>query len=73
MSTSTGALEIPILLSGKTPENHSENLGSQNYAQTPRAVVAGGGFDDEAFMTMKKASDGVVGTEKVPWLKLGEF
>lgn len=73
MSTEAGCTEIPLLLSGKQPHNTEANLGSQNYAQVPRAVIAGGGFDDAAFYAMKKVCDDVVGTDKVPWLKLGEY
>ncbi|KAJ4303036.1 hypothetical protein N0V90_001927 [Kalmusia sp. IMI 367209] len=70
MSVDAGTSEIPLLLSGKTPPNAGDNLGSQEYSQVPRAVVAGGGFDDAMFEAMKKASDETAGAEKVPWLKL---
>jgi hypothetical protein len=68
-----GHKEIPLLLSGKRLENTASNLGSQNYAQLPQAVVAGGGFHDDVFLGMREASERVEGVKKVPWLKLGGY
>lgn len=68
-STPAGILELPLLL--KTPptipSGSGPNLGSQNYAKRPIAVVTGGGFDDEAFEAMRKACADV--TADIPWGK----
>lgn len=71
MSVEAGVSEIPLLLSGKAPQNVDDNLGSKNYSQVPVAVATGGGFNEEMVMAMKKACDETAGAEKVPWLKLG--
>lgn len=62
LSPEAGATDIPLLLSGKTPPETSNNHGSQNYARTPVAIVVGGGFDDDAFNQMKEACKDVKGT-----------
>jgi hypothetical protein len=48
------------------PPNSQSNLGSQNYAKRPAAVVVGGGFDDQMFKQMK---DACKETMDVPWGK----
>ncbi|KAF2738613.1 hypothetical protein EJ04DRAFT_560616 [Polyplosphaeria fusca] len=66
MSLEAAQADIPDLLSGKAPADPASNKGSQNYTSTPVAVCIGGGYDDNAFDSMRKASTGLAG---VPWLR----
>ncbi|KAF1851046.1 uncharacterized protein K460DRAFT_302766 [Cucurbitaria berberidis CBS 394.84] len=66
LTLEAGTLEIPRLLSGKTPEKTPGNHGSQNYTQKPVAIAVGGGFDNEAFGQMKDASKDV---QSVVWVR----
>lgn len=67
-SPASGAQDIPLLLTQPptVPPNADKNLGSQNYAKRPFAVVVGGGFDDSMFAQMKEACKNV---EEVPWAR----
>ncbi|KAG4418694.1 hypothetical protein IFR04_008139 [Cadophora malorum] len=71
LSTSAGVSDLPKLLAGQTPPTQdSDNIGTQNYSQAPQAVVLGGGYDDEAVKTIRKACESVSTGEKgVPWLR----
>lgn len=71
LSTSAGVSDIPKLLAGKTPSTQDAgNIGTQNYAQAPQAVVLGGGYDDEAVKTIRAACDSDGSGEKgIPWLR----
>ncbi|KAF2181768.1 hypothetical protein K469DRAFT_791471 [Zopfia rhizophila CBS 207.26] len=66
LTPTAGAADIPSILSGNAPPDHAANLGSQNYANPPVAVVTGGGYDDEAFNSMKDACRNV---KAVPWVR----
>ena len=65
-SAPAGAVDLPILLAGNTPPDHSENVGSQNYANPPVAIAAGGGYTDEEFYSMHTPSNAV---KEITWLK----
>ncbi|KAF2680718.1 hypothetical protein K458DRAFT_373259 [Lentithecium fluviatile CBS 122367] len=65
----SGVADIPLLLQGRTPPNHTTNLGSQNYNAPTVTVVTGGGFDDEDFALMKNACKTTEGIRHVPWLR----
>ncbi|KAF2638973.1 hypothetical protein P280DRAFT_508680 [Massarina eburnea CBS 473.64] len=61
--------EVPLILSGGTPSNHKDNLGSQNYTRVPIAIAAGGGYSNEQFDAVKKAADENKDAMKVVWLR----
>ncbi|CZR63191.1 uncharacterized protein PAC_13087 [Phialocephala subalpina] len=65
LTPSAGISEIPSLLSG-TPPSSPENIGSQNYAKVPQAIVTGAGYDEAAVERMRKACNG---SSNVPWLR----
>jgi hypothetical protein len=55
------------MLEGKEiPKPDPDNVGTKNYSSKALAVVTGGGYDDEAFETMRKACEG---KSSVPWLR----
>ncbi|PMD62321.1 uncharacterized protein K444DRAFT_523895, partial [Hyaloscypha bicolor E] len=54
LSAEAGAVEIPLLLEGKSPPS-SDNVGSQNYSKKPVVIVTGGGYDDARFKLMNDA------------------
>ncbi|ORY16119.1 hypothetical protein BCR34DRAFT_584577 [Clohesyomyces aquaticus] len=65
-SVEQGTTDIPLLLTGKTPPNHAGNGGTKKYASVPVAIITGGGYDDEAFDTLKAACKDV---KEVPWFR----
>ncbi len=67
LTLSAGISEIPPILSGSPPSpNTNDNIGSQNYAKTPQAIVTGAGYDEEAVEKMREACNG---SSNVPWLR----
>ncbi|KAF2866637.1 hypothetical protein BDV95DRAFT_205159 [Massariosphaeria phaeospora] len=68
LNAQQGAIDIPRILSGAHPTDHTSNVGTQNYSKIPVAVVVGGGFDDADFKLMRDACDGE-GVKTVPWLR----
>ena len=44
-------------------------LGSKDFSRLPKAVILGGGYDDEAIEKLRQAVIMSEGTVKVPWLK----
>lgn len=69
MSVEEGVRDLPLILSGSTPVNEGSGLGSKRYSRFPKAVVLGGGYDDEAITRLREAVAVSPGTIKVPWLK----
>ncbi|KAF6814937.1 hypothetical protein CSOJ01_03767 [Colletotrichum sojae] len=67
----SGAEIIPALLAGREPPTHpdSSSIGSGEYAETPRAVILGAAFDEEATQTLRKAVSEAPDARKVPWLR----
>ncbi|KAL2880480.1 hypothetical protein SGCOL_004200 [Colletotrichum sp. CLE4] len=74
-SSASGAVIIPALLTSKTttpPPQHPDTstIGSGNYASSPRAVVLGGAFDEEAIKMLQKAvAEQGTASRKIPWLR----
>ncbi|KAJ5161024.1 hypothetical protein N7492_006416 [Penicillium capsulatum] len=68
MSVEDGIRNLPLILSGSTPASDKSSLGSKNYS-TPKAVILGGGYDDEAITQLREAVTSSPGTVKIPWLK----
>lgn len=69
MSVEDGIRNLPLILSGSTPVNDKSSLGSKNYSALPKAVILGGGYDDEAITLLREAVTCSPGTVKIPWLK----
>ncbi|KAJ6068157.1 uncharacterized protein N7446_005194 [Penicillium canescens] len=69
MSVEDGIRNLPLILSGSTPVNDKSSLGSKNYSALPKAVILGGGYDDEAITQLREAVTSSPGTIKIPWLK----
>jgi hypothetical protein len=60
--------ELPIVLKGEIPEVRSSQLGSNNWAVPPRAILIGGAFDDAAVKELRQAVVDAGATRKIPWL-----
>ncbi|KAJ5111458.1 hypothetical protein N7532_001993 [Penicillium argentinense] len=69
MSVEDGIRDLPLILSGSTPVNDKGSLGSKNYSALPKAVVLGGGYDEEAITRLHEAVTSSPVTVKLPWLK----
>ncbi|CZT51607.1 uncharacterized protein RSE6_12771 [Rhynchosporium secalis] len=71
LSTSAGVSDLPKILVGKTPSTADPgNIGTQNYAQAPQAIILGGGYDDEAVKTIRAACERAnKGDRGIPWLR----
>lgn len=59
---------IPPLLSGSPPQPISEQIGTQNYARRPVAIVTGGGFDDAMVESMREACKNAK-VDDIPFLR----
>lgn len=67
-SSTSGAIEIPLLLQGLAPPNSEEdNRGTKDYSKPPVAIFAGALYGDEEVDEMREACRGV---SSVPWLKM---
>ena len=51
------------------PLSDGSGLGSKSYSRPPKAVILGGGYDDEAIARLRYAVTSFQGTIEVPWLK----
>jgi hypothetical protein len=58
-----------LILSGNLPKYEESSLGSKIYSRPPKAVIFGGGYDDEAIKKLRQAVASSQGVIKVPWLK----
>ncbi|KAF1915377.1 hypothetical protein BDU57DRAFT_518318 [Ampelomyces quisqualis] len=61
LSSEQGVKDLPLLLSTppRVPEHSRDNIGSQKYDGRARAIVLGGGIDDDMFHDMKNACNHV--------------
>lgn len=67
-SSTSGAVEIPLLLQGLTPPIAEEpNRGTMNYSNPPVAVFAGALYSDTEIDEMRQACGQL---SSVPWLKM---
>lgn len=67
-SSTSGAVEIPLLLQGLAPPASEEgNRGTMDYSKPPVAVFAGALYGDEEIDEMRQACQGI---SSVPWLKM---
>ena len=49
------------------PPNADDPVATKNFSKPPAAVVVGGGYDDVAFESMRKACEG---SSTIPWLRV---
>ncbi|KAJ6136881.1 hypothetical protein N7497_012133 [Penicillium chrysogenum] len=68
-SVEDGTTNLPLILSGNSPKREESSLGSKIYSQPPKAVIFGGGYDDEAIEKLRQAVAGSQRVLQVPWLK----
>ncbi|KAA8652646.1 uncharacterized protein ATNIH1004_001551 [Aspergillus tanneri] len=68
-SVEDGTINLPLILSGNLPKWEGSGLGSKIYSRAPKAVILGGGYDDEAIEKLRQAVAISQGTIQVPWLK----
>jgi hypothetical protein len=67
-SSTSGAVEIPLLLQGLAPPTAEEhNRGTMDYSKPPVAVFAGALYGDSEIDEMRQ---GCLGISSVPWLKM---
>jgi hypothetical protein len=67
-SSTSGAVEIPLLLQGLAPPIAEEhNWGNMDYSKPPVAVFAGALYGDREIDEMRQ---GCKGLSSVPWLKM---
>ncbi|KAJ5295090.1 hypothetical protein N7508_009911 [Penicillium antarcticum] len=67
-SSSSGAVEIPLLLQGLTrPLTARQNCGSMDCSELPVAVFAGALYGDKEIDEMRQECQGL---SSVPWLKI---
>lgn len=67
-SSTSGAVEIPLLLQGLAPPLAEEdNRGTMDYSTPPVAIFAGALYGDEEIEEMRQACQGL---SSVPWLKM---
>ncbi|KAJ5657895.1 uncharacterized protein N7484_001544 [Penicillium longicatenatum] len=66
--STSGAVEIPLLLQGLAPPvAEEENRGTMDYSKPPVAIFAGALYGDEEIDEMRQACQGL---SFVPWLKM---
>lgn len=68
LSSDTGRIEIPAILK-REPVSTDVELGSKNYHNIPKAIILGGGYNDEDLNAMRKACQ-TAKTPLVPWLRV---
>lgn len=67
-SSTSGAVEIPLLLQGLAPPTTEEsNRGTMDYSKPPVAIFAGALYGDEDIDKMRQSCGGL---SSVPWLKM---
>jgi hypothetical protein len=67
-SSTSGAVEIPLLLQGLAPPIAEEsNQGTMDYSKPPVAIFAGALYSDEDIDKMRQSCQGL---SSVPWLKM---
>ncbi|KAK1750129.1 hypothetical protein QBC47DRAFT_394651 [Echria macrotheca] len=60
--------ELPIYLRGEIPATKSSQLGSNNWAVPPRAILIGGAFNDAEVAELRQTVVDAGATRKIPWL-----
>jgi hypothetical protein len=67
MSSESGIQEIPQILRGKLPDNRLSSIGSGSLANRAKAVVLGGGYDnDDVIASMREAASKAA---NIPWVR----
>lgn len=67
LTSESGIQEIPQILRGTLPENRLSSIGSGNLASGVKAVVLGGGYDDDGVIAaMREAASKAA---NIPWVR----
>lgn len=66
MTPESGATQIPALLRGETNVSSDSDLGSRDCSRGVRAIILGGGYNDQDTKILRDAAQGI---KPVPWLR----
>ncbi|KAJ9370103.1 hypothetical protein DTO282E5_5163 [Paecilomyces variotii] len=66
MTPESGAVQIPALLRGETNVSSDSDLGSHDYSRGVKAIILGGGYDDQDLKILREAAQGI---KPLPWLR----
>ncbi|KAM0743797.1 hypothetical protein ACQRIT_001111 [Beauveria bassiana] len=64
-----GVKDLPLVLKGSAPETAASSVGTGNIADGAKAVILGGGYDDNDFEMMRKAVDATTLERRPVWLR----
>lgn len=67
-TTESGVQELPLVLQGIIPEKVVSNVGSGNVAGLAKAVILGGGYEEEDYKTMRAAVDKAALQHRPVWM-----
>lgn len=65
-----GIAELPLVLQGIMPNKIENNLGSGNISGLAKAVILGGGYDEDSYAAMKNAVDQASLAHPPVWLRV---
>lgn len=71
LTTESAIHDLPFILAGQSPPDHTDNLGSQNYSpkSRPKAIAISEGYTDKDINSMRNAIKAIGGLKEVPWLR----
>ncbi|KAK8149211.1 hypothetical protein G3M48_007861 [Beauveria asiatica] len=64
-----GVKDLPLVLKGIPPETAASGVGTGNIADGAKAVILGGGYDDNDYEVMRKAVDATALDRRPVWLR----
>ncbi|KAH8710312.1 hypothetical protein HC256_007157 [Beauveria bassiana] len=64
-----GVKDLPLVLKGSAPETAASSVGTGNIADGAKAVILGGGYDDNDYEMMRKAVDATTLERRPVWLR----
>ncbi|KAM3504489.1 hypothetical protein MY10362_003537 [Beauveria mimosiformis] len=64
-----GVKDLPLVLKGIPPETAASSVGTGNIADGAKAVILGGGYDDNDYEVMRKAVDAAALERRPVWLR----
>ncbi|KAM3464365.1 hypothetical protein NHJ6243_002421 [Beauveria neobassiana] len=64
-----GVKDLPLVLKGSAPETAASSVGTGNIADGAKAVILGGGYDDNDYEVMRKAVDATTLERRPVWLR----
>lgn len=69
MTPEAGVDELPLVLQGIAPGSVASNVGSGNVVKGARAVILGGGYDDDNYAMMREAVEKARLAQTPVWLR----